>query len=133
MASVFSANSSSITVDGQPVPGIRAIDYRLEREQGGVYALGSEERITVYYGATSVAGRLTVASASPALDALATSGNSFVLVALLRHGDTQRSVSFDDCYMESKEFAMATGGVGETIYQFTATRLREDDSGGSQT
>lgn len=128
MATVFTANSSSITVDGQAVPAVRAIDYRLVREQGDIYALGSGERLTVYYGAMRVQGRVTVASASPPLDTLAGSGAAFQMVAQLRHGDTSRSVSFDECHMETKEFSMGTGGAGETVYVFSATRVREEDA-----
>lgn len=132
MSTVFTANSSSITVNGDPVPGVRAIDYRRVREQGDVFALGSEERIAVYYGATRVQGRVTIASASPPMDTLSGSGDQFQLVAQLRHGDTARSVSFDECYMETKEYNMGTGGAGETVYVFSATRVREEDEGGAE-
>lgn len=127
MSSVFSANSSSVTVNGEAVPGVQAIDYNEAREQGEIYALGSDERIAVHYGARRVEGRVTIASASPPLDTLSTSGESFQLVAQLRHGETARSVSFDECHMETKQFSMSTGGAGETVYMFSATRVREDD------
>jgi hypothetical protein len=129
MATVFSANSSSVTVNGEAVPGVRTIDYRLLREQDAVYALGSDERVAVFFGPMRVQGRVAVASANPALDALAASGAAFQLIAQLRHSDTQRSVTFDDCYMQTKEFAMGAGGAGETVYLFSATRLREEDGG----
>ena len=129
--SVFSANSSSVTVNGEAVPGVQAIDFREIRDQGEVYALGSAERIAVHYGAMRVEGRLTVASASPAMDGLSTSGDAFQLVAQLRHGDASRSVSFDECHMVNKEFAMGTGGAGVSTYVFTAVRMREEDGGGA--
>ncbi len=126
MATIFTANSSSVLVDGNPVEGVQTVDYRLQRQQGDVYALGSDERLTAYYGATSVEGRVQVASASPALDALATSGAAFQVVASLAHGQSLRSVAFDDCFMKNKEFAMGSGGHGETVYVFSATRVREE-------
>ncbi len=126
-ATIFTANSSTITVDGEPVDGVLGIDYRLERQQGDVFALGSAERLTAYYGATRVAGRLRVASVNPGLDALTTSGNAFQVVANLAHGETTRSVAFDDCFMTDKDFALGSGGHGETVYAFTATRVREED------
>lgn len=131
MASVFTANSSQVMVDGNAVEGVQGIDYRVQRQQGDVFALGSAERITSYYGATRVDGRLQVASANPALDTLTNSGSSFQVVVTLAHGETQRSVAFDDCFMTNKEFALNTGGHGETIYLFSATRVREEDSSGA--
>lgn len=131
MATIFTANRSSLTVNGQAIEGTQAIDYRQVRQQGDVYALGSAERLTAYYGATQVEGRIQVASTSPALDALATSGAAFQVVASLAHGEAGRSVAFDDCYVTRKEFNLGRGGHGETVYTFTATRVREEDSGGA--
>ena len=39
-------------------------------------------------------------------------------------------MSFDECHMVNKEFTMRTGRAGETIYAFTAVRVREEDDGG---
>lgn len=127
--SVFTANSSSVTVNGEAVPGVQAIDYREMRDQGEIYALGSAERIAVHYGAMRVEARVTIASAHPSLDALSRTGEPFQLVAQLAHGDAARSVSFDECHMVDKRFALSTGGAGETVYAFTAVRVREEDSG----
>ena len=49
MATIFTANSSTVTANGQPVEGVQSIDYRLERDHSNVYALGSAERLTSYY------------------------------------------------------------------------------------
>lgn len=125
--SLFSANSSSVTVNGEAVPGVQAIDYRQVRDQGEIYALGSAERIAVHYGAMRVEGRLSIASANPAMDGLSSSGEAFQLIARLAHGETSRSVTFDECHMVDKQFAMSTGGAGETVYAFTAIRVREED------
>jgi len=127
MARIFSANSSSVLVDNENVEGLRSIEYKLLRERNDVFAVGSEERVAVYYGARRVVGRLVVASASAKLDGLAASSAAFQVVANLRHGDASRSVAFDDCHLESKEFSMGTGGHGEMIYSFSATRIREED------
>ncbi len=127
MPSVFTANSSGVLVDNENVEGIRAITYQLERQQGDVHALGSSERIAVYYGATQVRGRIRVASVSGTLDALAASGEVFQVVANLAHGQAARSVSFDECHIEGKEFTMTAGGHAEASYTFSATRVREED------
>jgi hypothetical protein len=132
MATIFTANSSGVLVDNNRLEGVRGIDYRVLREQHDVHALGSHERVTVYYGASSVQARLRVASADTHLDELTTSGALFQVVASLRHGEAARSVAFDDCVITGKEFAMATGGHGETVYEFTATRVREEAAEASE-
>jgi|SRR5690606_26353678 len=131
MAKVFTANSSGVLVDNEPVEGVRSVEYQQTREHNEVYALGGDERVAVYYGARRVRGRLRVASVSPSLDTLAASGAAFQVVCNLRHGQASRSVAFDDCFMESKEFAVASGGHGETVYSFSATRVREEDAAAS--
>ncbi len=130
MATVFTANSSGVLINNTQVEGLRTIEYQVVREQSDVHAVGSPERVAVYYGATRVKGRLHVASTNADLDALTQSGEAFQVVANLRHGDAGRSVAFDDCYMERKEFALNSGSHGETVYLFTATRVREEDSAG---
>lgn len=133
MPSVFTANSSGILVNNEAVEGVRGIHYQLEREQGDVHALGSPERIAVYYGATRVRGKIRVASVSNTLDALAASGEVFQVVANLSHGQSARSVSFDECHIDGKDFAMTAGGHAEAAYTFTATRVREDDQSEADT
>ncbi|MEX2262648.1 MAG: hypothetical protein WD696_11895 [Bryobacteraceae bacterium] len=128
-ATIFTAHSSSVLVDGQPVDGVQTIDFRVARQQGDVFALGSTERLTMYYGATRVDGRITVASANATLDGLVNSGASFQIIGNLAHTDQSRTLAFDDCRMAKKEFALTSGGHAETIYMFTATRLREEDAG----
>jgi len=128
MAVIFAAHSSSVLIDGQPVEGVQGIDYRVARQQGHVFALGSSERLTTYYGETRVDGRIVVASTNAALDALVTSGAAFQVVGNLAHSGVSRTVAFDECQMSRKEFNITSGGHGETVYLFTATRVRETDS-----
>lgn len=126
---VFTANSSAVLVAGERVAGVRGIDFQHQRAQSSVYALGSAERIGVVYGGTSVAGRITVASASDALDALLVSGEPFQIVANLSARadlEPERTVAFDGCTMTGKSFALAAGGHAEAVYDFTATRVREE-------
>src|SRR5262245_14659035 len=106
MPSVFTANSSGILVNNENIEGVRGIHYQLEREQSDVQAVGSPERIAVYYGATRVRGKIRVASVSNTLDGLAASGEVFQVVANLTHGQASRSVSFDECHVDGKEFSM---------------------------
>ena len=124
MPTVFSANESAVMVDGTPIEGVRSVEYRTNTVRNDLYAIGSSERIGVITGGRSVEGRIRVASSAPALDALL--GDTFFQIAApLRQGETEVTVSFDECLLTEKSFSMGAGGHGETIYAFTATRVRE--------
>jgi hypothetical protein len=122
---VVSANESSVSIDGEPVPGVQRIDYRIRQARSNIYALGSPERIGVSSGSYDVEGRLAVASRSAKLDALAPA-QSFQLIAALVHGEVKTTVTFDECYLAEQTFEMGVGGHGETVYYFTATRMERD-------
>jgi len=124
---VYSANQSEVRVGNEAIAGVRSIEYRAQRARNEVTALGTDERIAVYYGARSVIGRVRVASTSPALDALLDTPEETQIVARLAHGETRRTVAFDECWLESKSFDISDGGHGETTYTFSATRVREED------
>jgi hypothetical protein len=126
MPQIFTAFASEARVNGEIVEGLQAIEYRHVRNRFDVGAIGTDERVAVYFGLRLVAGQLRVASDSPALDALLTSGETFAVSATLRHGDAARTVTFDDCVMEEKTFALATQAHGESTYTFSATRVREE-------
>jgi hypothetical protein len=124
---IFAANESQVLVDGEAVEGVRAIEYRRLQTRSNVYALGSEERIGLISGPQVVEGIVTVASTSPKLDGLAPT-QSFQLSALLVHGVTRVAVTFDECFLQEKNFKLGVGGHGESVYNFTATRVREEQA-----
>ena len=124
MPTLFAANESSVLVDEEAVDGVRGIDYRRHQVRENVYALGSGERIGMVSGPMSVFGRIRVASTSAKLDGL--SGQTpFQIIAQLVHGETKMTVTFDECNLVEKHFEIGVGGVGEAVYDFTATRVRE--------
>jgi len=127
MPKIFAASESAVLVNGEPVEGVRSIDYRRQQARENVYAIGSTERIGMTSGPLVVEGRITVASTCPALDALALDA-PFQVSARLQHGETRMTVSFDDCFLLEKSFALGVGGHGEAIYAFTATRVREEEA-----
>ena len=130
MPVIYAANESSVLVDGQAVEGVQAVEYRRLAQRSNVYAVGSAERIDVSSGPISVDGRIRVASASPALDAKL--GDDFVqITAVLRHGGTEVTLSFQDCLLTEKSFALGVGGHGEATYAFTATRVSQDPAPGA--
>lgn len=123
MATVFAANESAVMVNGTPIDGVRALEYRTVTARNDLYAIGSSERIGVITGQRSVEGRIRVASSAPPLDELV--GDEFFQIAApLRQGDTEVTVSFDECLLTEASFSMGAGGHGETVYAFTATRVR---------
>jgi hypothetical protein len=126
MPQVYTAFHSEAKVNGETIEGLQAIEYREQKSRSDVGAIGTDERVAVYFGLRIVTGRLRVASANTTLDRLVQSGEPFSITAILRHGDTSRTVAFDDCVMDEKAFALAAATHGETVYQFSATRMREE-------
>jgi hypothetical protein len=122
---LIAANESSVLVDGTAVEGIQSIEYRRRETRTNLYALGSSERIGVVSGASSVDGTITVISASPPLDGLDPE-KAFQISAQLKHGDAHLTVTFDECFLAEKDFRLAVGIHGETVYSFTAARVREE-------
>jgi hypothetical protein len=127
---LISANVSNIKVDGEVIPGLQAIDYKVVRNRQNVHNIGIDERIGVDYGPMYVTGNLRVRSTYPKLDEMLVKGVADVkpfqlVVELKKLGEKIKTLSFDDCFLEGKSFAMDANGVGISDYSFTATRLRE--------
>ncbi|HVI03513.1 MAG TPA: hypothetical protein VM869_32690 [Enhygromyxa sp.] len=130
MPTVFSANHSSLLVDGDPVEGVQSLAFRVVTEREDIRAIGSDERVDVSFGLRTVAGEVVVRSTATVFDGKLATRSSFNMVAALKKGqgadDPSRSYAFDDCYVETKSFAMSASGTAETTYVFTATRVREE-------
>jgi hypothetical protein len=130
MPTVFSANRSSILVDGQAVEGLQSLVFRVVTEREDIRAVGSDERVDVIFGLRTVQGELAVTSSSTDLDDRLTGRAKFQLVANLKRDEAadapKRTLSFDDCFVEAKSFTMGAGGSAATTYTFTATRVREE-------
>lgn len=130
MPTVFSSNYSQLLVDGDAVEGVQSIAFRVVTEREDIRSIGSSERVAVSFGLRTIEGDLVVRSTATALDDRLTQSVSFNMVATLRKGqgaeDPRRSYAFDDCYVETKHVGLATNGVAETTYRFTATRVREE-------
>jgi hypothetical protein len=125
MPTIFAANESQLLVDGQVVEGVRALEYHKVQNRENVFGLGSAERIGIVSGPQVLEGRIRVASTAAVLDALAVD-QQFQIGAVLQHGDTKMTVTFDECYLQEKSFELGVGGHGEALYSFTATRAREE-------
>lgn len=126
MAQIYTAFASEAKVNEETLEGLQSIEYRHVKNRHDVGAVGTDERIAVYFGLKVVAGSLRVASVNATLDQMLSSNEPFSLSVTLRHGKTARSVTFDDCYLDEKLFNLGTERHGETTYTFTATRVREE-------
>lgn len=130
MPTVLNANNSTLLVDGDNVEGVQSIAFRVVTERENIRAIGSDERVAVSFGLRTVQGEIVVRSVAAGLDTKLATRASFNMVASLKSGPgadaTQRSYAFDDCYVESKSLGVSAGGVAETTYSFTATRVREE-------
>ena len=126
MPQVYTALASEVKVNQETIEGLQSIDYAMVKERQNVGAIGTEERIAVYFGLKVVTGKLRVASSNKTLDDLFQKSTEFSISATLKYRDATRKVTFDACYVEDKAFAMAAQGHGETVYSFSATRLREE-------
>lgn len=126
MPQIYTAFASEAKVNGETIEGLQAIEYREIKNRYDVGAIGTDERIGVYFGLKVVTGALRVASANLTLDGLVSSNEEFSISATLRHADTTRTVTFDACRMDQKSFALSAETHGETVYSFTATRVREE-------
>ena len=127
---IISANVSNIKVDGEVVPGLQYIDYKIVRNRQNVHNIGIDERVGVDYGPMYVEGSLRVRSTYPAFDTMLITGVADVVpfqlvVELKKGGESLKTLSFDECYLEGKSFTMDANGVGISEYTFTGTRLRE--------
>lgn len=129
MATVFSANKSSVLIDGEAMDGLQSLAFRTQTEQEDVRGIGSDERVAVVFGLRTVLGELVVKSASTKLDDLFGKQAAFQLVADLKQDESEtspkRKLSFDGCYVQDKRFSLGAGGSVLTTYSFSATRLRE--------
>lgn len=135
--SVISANVSDIKCDGETIPGLQSIEFKIMRNRQNIHRIGSEERLGVDYGPMYVVGVLRVRSTYPKFDTILIKGQAevtpFQLVIDLKSsalgtkawGQTVKTLTFDECYLEDKTFTLDANGIGISVYTFTATRIRE--------
>ncbi len=122
---LFAASESSVMVDNESIDGVTAIEYRSQQMRSNVYSLGSPERIGMVSGGQYVEGRLRVASTSAKLNGLM-GDKPFQVIATLKHGAQQMTVTFDECFLTDKSFNIETNGHGEAVYAFSAVRVGEE-------
>ena len=126
MPQLFTAFASEVRINNEdPIEGLQSIEYNVVKNREEVGAIGTDERIAVYFGIKSVSGKLRVASISKTLDGFLEGNTSFDLTANLARGGEKRTVAFHECFLEDKSFALGAEGHAESVYSFTATRVQE--------
>ncbi len=126
---VVSAATSKVLIDGEEVKGIQSLEYKAKRRQVDIEGVGAAERIGVESGLITVSGTIRVKSVCKKLDDLLYMPVTlpFNLVAELKIGnDLVKRITFDECYIDDKSFELGAEGVGVSVYNFTATRVREE-------
>lgn len=126
MPQIYTAFASEVKVNEETIEGLQSIEYSQAKNRQDVGAIGTDERVAVYFGLKVVTGKVRVASANSSLDGLLERNEAFSISATLRHGETNRTVAFDGCYLDDKTFVLGAESHGETVYSFTATRVREE-------
>ena len=126
MATILSANASSVMLDNEIIEGLQEITYKLNKSRQDVPAIGTDERIGVDFGLKIVTGTLKVKSDNATLDTHLADNTVFQIVANLKKGEALRTVTFDECYLDDKNFELETSDVASAVYTFTATRVREE-------
>jgi len=126
MPQIYDAFASQVKVNDETIEGLQSISYTQVKSRRDVGAVGTDERIAVYFGLKLVTGKLQIASANKTLDGLLQDNKEFSITAALKHGDATRNITFDSCYVDDKSFVLTTQSHGETVYSFTAARVREE-------
>lgn len=126
MGQIYTAFASEVKINEETVEGLQSIQYAVQRNRQSVGAVGTEERVAVYFGLKTITGSLAVASVNATLDKLLQGGDKFSISATLKHGQDVRNVTFDDCFAETKAFELNAEQHGQTVYGFSATRVREE-------
>lgn len=122
---MVSANVSNVKCDGEVIPGLQSIDYKIVRARKNVHAIGLHERLGIDHGEMYVAGILRVRSSYPHFEELMAQEKTFQLVVELKKGTEQvGTISFDECSLESNRLTLDANGQATSEYAFNGTRIR---------
>jgi hypothetical protein len=130
---LVAASGSKIMIDGNDIPGVQSIEFKISRNRQNIHSLSTDERIGAYFGPLVVQGSLKIKSTFLDLDKklfekISAVAPFQIVVELQSQGSDKliKKISFDEVILEEKSFGMDATGVAITIYNFTATRVREE-------
>lgn len=129
---IWSATQSKVMVDTTEIEGLQSIEYKVSRSRQDIVAVGKPLRQGVEFGVKVVTGKLRVKSSCPPLDEKLSKKDvkdaKFTLQAQLMKDDsetTAKTIDFQECYLDDREFEMSVNGVGVAVYIFTAMDIQE--------
>ena len=129
---IWSATQSKVMVDSTEIEGLQSIEYKISRSRQDIVAVGKPLRQGVEYGVKVVTGKLRVKSSCPPLDEKLSKSDvkeaQFSMQAQLKKDDsetTEKTIDFQECYLDDREYEMSVNGVGIAVYTFTATDVQE--------
>lgn len=127
---LWSARESKVFMDSTEIEGVQTVDFRVNRNRSDVIAVGQTLRQGVEYGVKEVTGTIHLKSSSEPLDAKLRLDDleqaRFTLSLQLKKGQQQWNITFQECYLDSREFTMDVNGVGIAVYTFTATNVQDE-------
>jgi hypothetical protein len=126
---IWSATESKVMVDSTMIEGLQSIEYKINRNRTDILAVGQPLRQGVEFGPKVITGKLSVKSSCPPLDEKLSKKSldesKFTLQAQLKKGNVQRTATFQECYLDDREFTLDVNGVGIAVYTFSATDIQE--------
>lgn len=129
---IYSARWSSAQVTtgkGTDKVGVQSLEYKVNLNKQDHYEGGDHLRKYVTYGYKQVSGIIRLKSTCSILDDLLDkmeeANNSFSLQVILSDGTSQKTLDFQNCFLDAKEFGMDLNGNGIASYSFTARDVKE--------
>ncbi|HLF05893.1 MAG TPA: hypothetical protein VI893_01740 [Thermoplasmata archaeon] len=128
---VLAANKTEVMFDGEKVPGLKGFAFKVFEDKQEVRGIGSEERLGVVYGRLHIKGQILVHSNAEFLNKKMIERDSFQVVVRIDQtsypeDSGKKSITFDGCHLDDREFTLDANGYALTTYTFTADRLREE-------
>lgn len=128
-ATIWSATESKVVIESTEIDGLQSIEYKVNRSRSDIVAIGQGLRQGVEYGVKVINGRLRVKSSCSILDEKLNKTNmeeaKFTMTANLKKGNLSKTISFQECYLDDREFSMEINGVGIATYTFSAMDVQE--------
>ncbi len=119
------------TAAGSEKVGLQSIDYKIQLNKQDHFEGGEHLRKYVSYGYKTVSGIIRVKSTCTPLDELLDkmdeANNNFTLQVVLKGegGQVVKTLDFQQCYLDAKDYAMDINGHGISNYYFTARDVKE--------
>jgi hypothetical protein len=128
-ATIWSATESKVVIESTEIDGLQSIEYKVNRSRSDIVAIGQGLRQGVEYGVKVINGKLRVKSSCSILDEKLNKTNmedaKFTMTANLKKGNLSKTISFQECYLDDREFSMEINGVGIATYTFSAMDVQE--------